>query len=137
MTVTEVVETIPPRVAVMVTGPPGFTPSTSPVTPVCAIAGFAEVQLTRPVKIWVEPSLKVAVAMNGCIDPRMIEESAGVTAIDCSAAPVTVSTVEPVTPLRVALTVLVPPPNPVATPAAVMDATEPFAEFQITRLVRF
>jgi hypothetical protein len=47
---------------------------------------------------------------------------AGVTAIDCSVAAVTVSTVEPTTDADVALMVLVPTPAPVAKPPVVMVA---------------
>ena len=62
---------------------------------------------------------------------------AGVTAIDCRAAGVTVSTVEPLTPLSVALIVEVPGATPVARPAAVIVATGGVAEAQVTWLVRF
>ena len=62
---------------------------------------------------------------------------AGVTAIDWSAAAVTVSTVEPVMPLSVALIVEVPVPTAVAKPAVEMVATEVVAEAQVTWLVRF
>ena len=62
---------------------------------------------------------------------------AGVTAMDWSAAAVTVSTVEPVVPLSVALIVEVPVPTPVANPAAVIVATEVVADAQVTWLVKF
>ena len=42
-------------------------------------------------------SLKVPVAVNCCVAPLAIDGFAGVTAIDCSVAAVTVSTVEPLT----------------------------------------
>src|SRR5271169_670932 len=60
----------------------------------------------------------------------------GVTAIDCKAAAVTVRTVEPVTPLSVALTVELPTPTPVARPVVVIVATDVVAEAQVTWLVR-
>ena len=62
---------------------------------------------------------------------------AGVTAIDCSAAAVTVNTVEPVIPLSVALIVEVPAPTAVASPVLEIVATEVVAEAQVTWLVRF
>ena len=61
---------------------------------------------------------------------------AGVTAIDCSTAGLTVSTVEPVTPPSVALIVEVPVATPVASPAAVIVATAGVAEAHVTWLVR-
>ena len=62
---------------------------------------------------------------------------AGVTAIEASAAAVTVSTVEPVIPFRLALILEVPVPAAVASPAAVIVATEVVAEAHVTWLVRF
>src|SRR5271157_4074404 len=62
---------------------------------------------------------------------------AGVTAIDCKAAAVTVSTVEPLTPLSVALIFEVPVPTPVARPAVVIVATDVVADAHVTWLVRF
>src|SRR4029077_19930578 len=60
----------------------------------------------------------------------------GVTAIDCNAAAVTVSTVEPVMPLNVALIDDVPVPTAVANPAALIVATEVVADAHVTWLVR-
>ena len=62
---------------------------------------------------------------------------AGVTAIDCSAAAVTVITVEPVTPLRVALMELVPLFTAVARPPEVMVAALVVADAQVTVPVTF
>ena len=62
---------------------------------------------------------------------------AGVTAIDCSVAAVTVSTVEPTTGPNVALIVLLPTATPVAKPPAVMLATPGVADAQVTSAVRF
>jgi hypothetical protein len=61
---------------------------------------------------------------------------AGVTAIDCSVAPPTMSTVDPTTEPSVALMELVPVPTPVARPAVVIVATEVVAELQFTEPVR-
>ena len=62
---------------------------------------------------------------------------AGVTAMDCSVAAVTVRTVLPVTPFRLAEIADVPTPAPVARPAAVIVATDGVAEAQVTLPVRF
>ena len=75
--------------------------------------------------------------MNCCVAPLAIDGFAGVTAIDCSAAAVTVSTVEPVTAPSVALIVLVPAATPVASPPAVIVATAVVADAHVTWLVRF
>ena len=63
--------------------------------------------------------------MNCCVSPLAIDGLAGVTAIDCSVAAVTVSTsAGEVTPLRLAVMLLVPTATPVARPPlAVMVAT--------------
>ena len=57
--------------------------------------------------------------------------------MDCNVAVVTVSNVEPVTPVRVALMELVPTLTPVAKPPVVIVATEGVAEAQVTEPVRF
>ena len=67
----------------------------------------------------------------------LIDGFAGVTAIDCSVAAVTVSTVEPLMAPEVALIVLVPTPTPVAKPPVVMVAVEVVAEAHVTDAVRF
>ena len=102
-----------------------------------ATVGVAEAHVTMPVRFCVLLSLKVPVAVNCCVVPFAMDGFAGVTAIDCSTAAVTVSTVEPVTPLSVALMVLVPLLTPVARPPALMVATEVVAEAHVTWAVRF
>ena len=97
----------------------------------------AEAHVTCAVRFCVLLSLKVPVAVNCCVVPFGMDGLAGVTAIDCSVAAVTVSTVEPVTPLSVALMVLVPVFTPVARPPAVMVATEVVAEAHVTCAVIF
>jgi hypothetical protein len=62
---------------------------------------------------------------------------AGVTAIDCKTAAVTVRTVDPVTPPSVALIVEVPVDTAVARPPLVMVATEVVADAHVTWLVKF
>ena len=77
-------------------------------------------------------------AVNCWVVPLAMLGLAGVTAIDCSTAAVTVSTVEPVTPPSVALIVEVPGATRgrQARPAALIVATEVVAEAQVTWLVR-
>ena len=73
--------------------------------------------------------------MNCCVIPLAIDGLAGVTAIDCSVAAVTVSTVDPTIEPEVALIVLVPAATPVARPPTVMVAVVP--EAQVTEAVTF
>src|ERR1017187_8864123 len=61
---------------------------------------------------------------------------AGVTAIDCSVAAVTVNTVDPLTAPDVALIVLVPTATPLANPPTVIVATPVVADAQVTDAVR-
>ena len=68
--------------------------------------------------------------------PLVIDGFAGVTAIDCSVAAVTVNTVEPLIAPEVALIVDVPTPAPVASPAALIVATDVVPEVHVTVLVR-
>ena len=69
--------------------------------------------------------------------PLVIDGFAGVTAIDCNVAAVTVNTVEPFIAPEVALIVDVPTPAPVASPAALIVATDVVPEVHVTVLVRF
>ena len=62
---------------------------------------------------------------------------AGVTAIDCRTAALTVITVEPLIPPNVAEMLEVPAATAVAKPPLVMVATEVVAEAQVTWPVRF
>ena len=77
------------EVAVIVTGPPAFTPVATPEALMVAIEVFDESQftLTAPVV----PSEKCPVAVNGCVNPADTVAEDGATVIDCSVAPVTVS----------------------------------------------
>ena len=76
-------------------------------------------------------------AVNCSVSPLGTLGLAGVTAIDCKTAAVTVSTVEPVTPPRVALMFEVPVDTAVASPPLVIVATEVVADAHVTWLVRF
>ena len=67
-----------------------------------------------------------------------IDRLTGLTTIDCSAAAVTVRvSMGEVTPLRLAVTLLVPAPTPVARPVLLMVAVVVVAEFQVTAAVIF
>ena len=77
-------------------------------------------------------------AVNCCVEPLAIDGLDGVTAIDSNFAAVTVSTsAVGVTPLRLAVMVLVPTARPVARPALVMVAAAGVADFQVTFVVKF
>ena len=78
------------------------------------------------------------VAVNCCVSPFGTDGVAGVTAIACKVAAVTVSkSVGEVTPLKLAVMLLVPTPTPVARPVALMVAEPGVAEAQVTWPVMF
>jgi hypothetical protein len=116
---------------------PTPAPVARPVALIVAVAVVPELHVTVLVRFCVVPSLKVPVAVNCCVAPLAIDGFAGVTAIDCSVAAVTVRTVEPLIPPDVALIVEVPTPAPVARPAALMVAVVVVPELHVTVLVRF
>jgi hypothetical protein len=116
---------------------PSPAPVTRPAALIVAIVVVPELHVTVPVRFCVVPSLNVPVAVNCCVAPLVIDGLAGVTAIDCSVAAVTVSTVEPLIEDDVAVIVEVPTPAPVASPAALIVAVEVVPELHVTVLVRF
>jgi hypothetical protein len=116
---------------------PTPTPLASPAALIVAVAVVPDDQVTVDVRFCVVPSLNVPVAVNCCVAPLLIDGFAGVTAIDCSVAAVTVRTVEPLIPPDVALIVEVPTPAPVARPAALIVAVVVVPELHVTVLVRF
>ncbi len=67
---------------------------------IVATEDVAEAQVTWLVKFCVELSEYVPVAVNCSVKPFATPGLAGVTAIDSSAAAVTVSSVDPLIPLR-------------------------------------
>jgi hypothetical protein len=127
---------IPLRLALIVLVPT-FTAVAKPPEVMVAALVVADAQVTVLVRFCVLLSEKVPVAVNCRVSPLGTDGMAGVTAMDCSVAAVTVMTVEPVTPLRVALMVLVPLFTAVARPPGVMVAALVVAEAQVTVLVRF
>ena len=117
------VEPVTPFIVAEIDEVPTVTPVATPAALMVATAGVAEAQVTRPVMSCVVLLEKVPMAVNGSVAPTAMLGVAGVTAIDWRVAALTVSTVEPVTPLSVAEIVEVPAATPVATPAALMVAT--------------
>jgi hypothetical protein len=136
VTVRVVVPATAPEVALMVEVPTA-KPEDKPPAVIVAVAGVAELHVTLPVKFCVLLSLNVPVAVNCCVKPLAMDEFAGVTAIDCSVAAVTVRVVEPVMELDFALMDEVPVATAVANPAALIVATLVVADAHVTVLVKF
>jgi len=136
VTVSTVEPEIDDDVAVIVEFPTP-APVARPAALIVAIEVVPELQVTLEVRFCVVPSLNVPVAVNCCVAPLVIDGFAGVTAIDCSVAAVTVSTVEPEIDDDVALIVEVPTPAPVANPAALIVAVVVVPELHVTLDVRF
>jgi hypothetical protein len=106
-----------PEVALTVAVPlPTLCPS--PVLLIVAVVGVSEDHVAVAVRSCMLPSVYVPVAVNCCVVPIAIVGVAGLSAIDTSAAPVTVSVVDPLTPLPLAVMLALPTPAPLATPGA-------------------
>ena len=75
--------------------------------------------------------------MNCWVKPFATDGFTGVTAIDCSIADVTVSSVDPLTEFRLAPMVLVPAVFAVTRPPVAMVAVEVFEDDHVTEAVRF
>ena len=103
-----------------------------------ATVSSEELHVTALVRSWVELSLKVPIAVNGCVVPSAIDGSVGVTSIEVRTAAVTVSVVEP--PRLVALSVAVRVEAPIETlvvrPSASTVATPESEEVHATELVK-
>jgi hypothetical protein len=136
LTVRTVEPEIAPEVAEMVEEPT-LAPVASPVALMVATVGVAALHVTLPVKFCVLLSLNVPVAVNCCVKPLAIEGFAGVTAIDCSVAAVTVRVVDPVINPDLALMEEVPAATADAKPAALIVATLVVADAHVTVLVKF
>src|SRR5271163_3222622 len=136
VTVSNVEPEIDNDVAVIVEVPTP-APEAKPTALIVAVAVVPEDQVTLDVRFCVEPSLNVPVAVNCCVAPLVIDGFAGVTAIDCSVAAVTVRSVEPEIDDDVAVIVEVPTPAPLASPAALIVAVEVVPELHVTVPVRF
>lgn len=81
---------------------PGPFAVARPVLEIVAADVLLELQVTEPVRFWVDPLLKVPVAVNCWVLPVMRESEVGVTEMETRVGPVTVSVVEPLTAPEVA-----------------------------------
>jgi len=129
-----------PDVAVIVAVPkPALC--ASPVALIVAAIGVSEVHVAVLVRSCVPPSVNVPVAVNCCCVPSASVGVAGVTAIDTSAAELTISVVEPVTEPTLAVIVALPCPTPLALPcvpaALLIVATVSVSELHCTVPVMF
>jgi hypothetical protein len=119
---------------------PELTPVETPRELTIATDGVDELQFTCRVISRFDPSLKVAVAVNGWLAPTAMEAFDGVSAIETSVALLTVSVAVPTCPENTAETVLVPGWTPVACPAVLiallMVAAFEFEDVQFTNVVR-
>lgn len=83
---------------------------------IVAVDGVSEVHRTVDVRFCVLPSVNVPVAVTCCVVPNGMDGIAGVTAIDTSAAAVTVSEVDPTIAPDVPVTLVLPTATLEATP---------------------
>ena len=121
------------EVAVIVTGPPAFTPVATPEVLIVAMVLSEEVQFTLTVPV--VPSEKWPVAVNGCVSPATTLADVGATVIVCRVA----GTVEPVEPQTVpsqAVIVTLPGARAKALPefvaSFVMETSAAFEELHMT-----
>jgi hypothetical protein len=135
-TVSPVLPLTVPDVAVIVVVPLSVSAVTTPAAVIVAVVVFDELQVTVEVRFCVDPSLYVPVAVNCVRVPSGTEAFAGVTAIESSTGAVTVNVVVPVTPLTVAVIVVVPCFKAVANPPAAIVANVVFDEAQAAVEVR-
>jgi hypothetical protein len=144
VTVSVVLPEISPDAAVIVVTPANNEVA-SPLEPaallMAATVGTEDVQVTDVVKIAVVAFEYRPVAINCWVVPRAILGLTGVTAMDTSVAAVTVNVVLPEIVPAVAVIVVIPTDNEVASPlepaALLMVATAGTDELQITVDVRF
>src|SRR5277367_4466085 len=118
VSVTPGLVTLPDAAVMLVV--PAATPVATPLALIVPAAVFDDVQLTPVVNAAVLPLLYVPVAVYCCVSPAAMLAVAGVTAIDCSTAAVTVSvTPALVNPPDAAVMLVVPAATPVAVPVPV------------------
>jgi hypothetical protein len=94
-----------------------------------------ELQFTDVVRSCVPPSLKVPVAVNGCLVPAAIDGFGGFTCIDRRLGS-TLKLVEPVCAPKAAAMVALPTAAAVACPLPFTVATTGFEELQVAEVVR-
>jgi hypothetical protein len=130
--------TVPELIPIVVVPVPAVLacPIVPAVPLIVATVAAVELQCPLCVRSCVVPSVKVPVAVNCCVVPSGIVAIGGLIAIDTSAAPVTVSTVDPLTVPDVALTVAVPVPTLCPTPALLIVAVAGVSELHVAVLVR-
>lgn len=129
-------ELIPFCVAAMLLEP---TPAavTNPPVLIVATAVLDEVHVTELVRFCIEPSLNVPVAVNGSVVPFAIDVLVAVIVIDCNVAAVTVSAIVfDVIPLWVAVMLLEPVPDPVASPLVLIVTAAVLEEPHVAEFVR-
>jgi len=123
---------VTPLIAAVICVVPAATPVAKPDAEIVAVAGVPEAQVAVAVMSAVDASLKVAVAVNCCVEPTFRwAGGAGVTAIEVIAITVSVTPGE-VTPLIAAVIEVVPWANAVANPDAEIVAVAVVAEFHVT-----
>jgi hypothetical protein len=136
VTVNVVAPTTGPKVALIMLVP-APTPVAKPAAEIVAAAVVPDAHVTEDVRTWVVVSVYVPVATNCCVADWAMAGLAGVTAIDCSAAAVTVNTsAGEVTPFSEAVMLLVPIATPVAKPPLVIVAFAGVADAHVTDDVR-
>ncbi len=96
----------------------------------------AESHWTEPVMFCVLPSVKVPVAANCSVVPRAMDGIAGVMAIETNAAGVTVKVDEPPTLAAAAVIMVWPVDTLVASPLALVMATDGVDALQVADVVR-
>jgi hypothetical protein len=106
-----------------------------------ATAVLAGNQVAVVVKSWVLLSVNVPIAVNCCVNPLAMLGLVGVTAIDASAAAVTVKVVEPeIVPNAAVISeepVVAVVARPLLPAALLIVATDVVADIHVTRVVRF
>lgn len=101
-----------------------------------ATLGTDELQCAELVTSCFEPSVKVAAAVKVWFNPNGIATDVGLTAIETTEAGVTVSSVEPFIPPRVAVMVAVPIASEVPSALELTVATAVLLEPQVAEVVR-
>ena len=134
----------PAAVAWMVTVPEARAvacPRVPPTLEMATMLSSVEVQVLMPVTSRKLPSLRMAVAVKKVFTPAGVETMAGATWICLMVALETVSVVEPITPMKVAVMVVVPAAMAVACPreppAFETCATMVLLELQVAMPVTF
>jgi hypothetical protein len=88
----------------------------SPTELTVATSMFVEAHCACPLMFSVDPSLKVPIAVNCCVDPKAMLVAPGVTLIETNVALLTVSVAVPTCPANSAEITVLPGAIPVAVP---------------------